>query len=585
VRFLSSYRRAIMVGFKLCLIAFASAVSPSLTADPFLHKQIRDDAFLLKSIESALGGDGLRGRVDKLHARLRPLFLSLPKNSKHLLSHAAARYALHRIIVEMHGWSIAGLEPNASTFNTTSLVGSGMLRSIVPEHIEYIFEDGVGGDGFTLQALAVLAATVEHLVHDHQQMIVRRVCELFGFPTAGAMNLQDVRTVVHLYKAVFLIGAGDENIDLSTFTAPLARRLLEEAPERYPGWDDTALFLDDEIATFAFNTRSQNNPFRSREGSLEMALGVVERAADHFPRQVAEPECQEIKEDLLAFETGDSGRIRLADFYRAGLTSRFFYVETKDFLRDLGALDESDYVHGPKVIVSNYVLSKVNCLAHSHTYSICCINECDHLYSQLEDAAAGYEATPRRIASIVAALSSSTVQAPRNLSQSLLERLDDIASSNSGNVLLHSRLFAQWLHQAFPRECQYPHLTGTTTSLSPDAWSERHGVPYRIDHVPGTRMKVLNTSIEMLDREVAARHGGGEPDVGDTEDLMWSLDEEVFAPPTPSLSKRLTSMVCSWSASVGYLAGFLGLLVAIAAKAKLLFSTKESEKKPLCVFV
>jgi hypothetical protein len=460
-----------------------------------------------------------------------------------------------------------------------------MLRGVVPEHIEYVFENGVGGDGFTLQGLAVLAATVEHLVHDHQQMIVRRVCELFGFPTAGAMEEKDVRTLVLLYKAVFLIGAGDENIDLSTFTAPLAQRLLDEAPTRYPGWEDVVTFLDDEIATFVFSTRSQANPFKSREGSLQMALRVVEQAADHFAQHVAELECQEIKDDLLAFETGDTGRIRLADFYRAGLTSRFFYVETRDYLRDLGALDESDFVHGPKVIVSNYVLSKVNCLAHAHTYSICCMNECDHLYSQLEDAAAGYESTPKRIADIVATLSSSTVQAPRNLSQSLLQRLDDIASTNAGDVLLHSRLFAQWIHQAFPRECQYPHLTGTTTSLSPDAWSERHGVPYRIDHVPGTRMKVLNMSIEMLDREHSAKHGGGEADVGDGEDLMWTLEEETFAPPTTSPSKRLISMVSSWGSSVGKTCAVLALLVAVAAKAKMLFSTKQSEQRSDCVFV
>ena len=61
----------------------------------------------------------------------------------------------------------------------------------------------------------------------------------------------------------------------------------------------------------------------------------------------------------------------------------------------------------------------------------------------------------------MANLSSSTVQAPRNLSQTLLRRLDEIALGHDGTVVLHSRLFAQWMHQAFPRECPYPHVTGT----------------------------------------------------------------------------------------------------------------------------
>jgi hypothetical protein len=406
---------------------------------------------------------------------------------------------------------------------------------------------------------------------------------LFDFPTAGAMDKETVRTLILLYKAVFLIGAGDQGLDINSFTAAQAKSLLHDAPLVYPGWDDTVTFVDDEIASFVFKTRSQANPFKSREGSLQMTLRVVEQVADHFANHLAEPECQEIKEDLLAFETGDTGRIRLVDFYRAGLTSRFMYVETKDYLRAMGALDESDFVHGPKVVVPNYVLSKANCLAHSHVYSICCINECDHLYSHLEDATGGYESTPTRITDLVAALSSSTVQAPRNLSRSLVERLEEIALSNGGNVLLHSRLFGQWMHQAFPRECQYPHLSGTTTSLDPVAWSEKHGVPYRIDHVPGTRMKVLNMSVDTLDREFAARQNTTAADESETENLMWTMDEETFVLPAPSLSKRVSRELCRLKGT-GMMVVFFALLAAVAAKVNMVFTDRAHERSD-CVFV
>jgi hypothetical protein len=371
---------------------------------------------------------------------------------------------------------------------------------------------------------------------------------------------------------------------MSRFTARDARKLLQEAPRKYPGWDDTVAFVDDEIESYAFNTRSKANPFKRRQGSLEIASRVVEQAADHFAPHMAELECQEIREDLLSYETGDTGRIRLVDFYRAGLTSRFFYVETKDYLRALGALDESDLLHGPKVIVSNYVLSKVNCLAHSNSYSICCLNECDHLYGQLEQGTSGYESTPDRIATVVAGMSSSTVQAPRNLSQSLLQRLEEVAGSNGGNVLLHSRLFAQWMHQAFPRECPYPHLTGTTTSLSPMAWSDHHKTANRIDHVPGTRMKVLNMTIDMLDSEFASKQGALQADGEDVEDLMWTLDEETFVLPTPSLSKQLISLASSWAGNLSMLAALLGMLLALYTKAGGFIST-ESHAKSDCVFV
>ena len=36
--------------------------------------------------------------------------------------------------------------------------------------------------------------------------------------------------------------------------------------------------------------------------------------------------------------------------------------------------------------------------------------------------------------------------------------MEQVASHHGGKVPLHGRLFAQWLHHAFPRECPYPHV-------------------------------------------------------------------------------------------------------------------------------
>merc|ERR1719498_1899389 len=118
------------------------------------------------------------------------------------------------------------------------------------------------------------------------------------------------------------------------------------------------MFLDDERQSLAFTDRSRANPFKKPETSLQVALRVVERSADDFAVRVADPECHEIKDDLLDFERGDTGRLRLADFYRAGLDTRFYFLETKEYLEAVGALDTSDSLVGPKVIVSNYVLTK-----------------------------------------------------------------------------------------------------------------------------------------------------------------------------------------------------------------------------------
>jgi hypothetical protein len=368
------------------------------------------------------------------------------------------------------------------------------------------------------------------------------------------MGEDHLNTVISFYKAMFLIGF-DIGLNATTITAGRARSLLQRAPRAYPGWEDTVLFMTDERMSLTYNERHVANPFWTLDSSLEVAFRVVEKVADHYARHVAEVECQEIKEDLLTYERGDTGRIRLADFYRAGLESRFWYVERKEYLQAIGALDDSDMIWGPKVIVTNYVLAKSNCMAHSYAaYAICCINECEDLYGQIEQAVAAPEATPHRIASVVEDLSSATVQAPRNLSQELLGRLDDIASRTHGSVVLHSRLFAQFMHQAFPRECPYPHLTGTTTDLNPMEWSKENGMSYRIDGKGKNKKVELNNHIEHLDRELSYQLNDTEAaNDADAEQIVWTSEEEHLVVPKVSFVRRAMSFFGSSVARGGLL--------------------------------
>merc|ERR1719330_1457846 len=93
----------------------------------------------------------------------------------------------------------------------------------------------------------------------------------------------------------------------------------------------------------------------------------------------------------------------------------------------------------------------------------------------LERAIAAPTATPGRIAELVAGLRSDSVDAPRNLSASLMSRLGEIADHHDGLVPLHGRLFAQWMHHAYPLECPYPHAAGTAQPLTPDEWMDASG--------------------------------------------------------------------------------------------------------------
>lgn len=127
------------------------------------------------------------------------------------------------------------------------------------------------------------------------------------------------------------------------------------------------------------------------------------------------------------------------------------------------------------MIVPNYVGSHTNCIASSSLYSVCCIDECEQLMGQLERQISAPEATTSEIMGVVSGLSSSSVEAPRNLPTKLVNRLDDAAAMHGGTVQIHGRLFAQWMHHAFPRECSFPHLSGSTTPVTPDEWLDSKG--------------------------------------------------------------------------------------------------------------
>merc|ERR1712107_745469 len=108
-------------------------------------------------------------------------------------------------------------------------------------------------------------------------------------------------------------------------------------------------------------------------------------------------------------------------------------------------------------------------------YSVCCIDECEQMMGQLEREIAAPEATPSQIIGLVSGMSSSTVEAPRNLPMKLVNRLDDAAAQHAGTIQLHGRLFAQWMHHAFPRECPFPHVSGSITPVTPAEWLDSTG--------------------------------------------------------------------------------------------------------------
>merc|ERR1740121_950196 len=120
-------------------------------------------------------------------------------------------------------------------------------------------------------------------------------------------------------------------------------------------------------------------------------------------------ECVRLKSGLLNMwnQGNATGRVRLVDFYRLGMDSEWSLNEKADYLRTLGALDES--VEGtPTVIVPNYLTARPNCLQSTQLYSVCCRNECEDLLGHLEKTLGEPSASPEQIVELISKLPSQT---------------------------------------------------------------------------------------------------------------------------------------------------------------------------------
>merc|ERR1719188_710184 len=249
------------------------------------------------------------------------------------------------------------------------------------------------------------------------------------------------------------------------------RVLEQQIKADFPAWDDFMLWVED-VRKTSSSDRARRS-FNVEEFTFERVIAEVQELNDRLGA-FQDIECRSLKAGLADMEYKNTGRVLLSDFYRAGLDGKFLFMEHVDYLRRLGALDETDPKH-PSVIIVNYLASPANCLASTSFHSVCCFDECEGLMGHLERSIAAPTASPGRVAELVAGLQSDTVDAPRNLSASLMSRLGEIADHHDGQVPLHGRLFAQWMHHAYPLECPYPHAADTTSPITQDEFMDLYG--------------------------------------------------------------------------------------------------------------
>jgi len=492
---------------RIVLIASVFSCSSSESANAFLGSSAYSSPMTIEELHRELVQTD-HGELDAIERVLAPMYATLPKNANGKLSHAAVCYALNRYFVQQHGWFINGMSPDGSGWNSSSTTTPMQERA--PAHVQELLELHLGSRGLNLRELAALASVLHNQVNQEYLGRSDRAYRMTEAPMEGRATEQQFTKAITLWMTMLIIGPDMHRVNNKQILG------AESRMRRYfPHWDDLLLWVQDVRQSVAYTQRTRQNPFVGESFELE----AMHQVAAEVPRRFGwwhDQLCVDMKSALLEMEgTRSTGRVSLGAFYggkSAGKDWRF--IESVDYLRQLGALDESD----PKrlrVIVPNYLSGPNNCIEASGVHTYCCKDECGVLVAEVERGIAAPTGAVGDIAKVVAQISTDTVDAPRNLTSELISKLDSVASRHGGRVPLHGRLFAQWMHHAFPNECPHPHVSGTTAPKTTVAFKKSGG-------------KVSVTAEERA-QHIAAHASRTESRENDMERLLWSEEEELLS--------------------------------------------------------
>merc|ERR1719219_2952042 len=375
---------------------------------------------ILDQLEEALGSNSRAAtevRLQDIEEALRPIFDSLPKRfSGSKVGPPAARYALHRLFIQRHGWQIKGLAANGETWAENPATAA--LGNRVSHHVKGVFDERLSSIGLDLHELSVLASMMEHLIHSEAEDRLKVAYNFSSEAITHVLSRQSATKVIETYMAIYLTGLNVTKVERAKM-----KHLIDNIQKYYPGWKDTRPFLHDVQRDAAHDLEAY---------SFHDIMSVIEQVGERFGR-FQNQECLDLKESLVKLEEFDgSGRVRLGDFY----SGQWHFTESVEYLRQLGALDESDKSN-LRVIIPNYLNAPSNCIASSAYYGVCCIDECEEIVSQLERRLQAPTASPAEVAAMLHMQLSdlpSSVAGNRTPSKAILDKLQELADHHDGRV-------------------------------------------------------------------------------------------------------------------------------------------------------
>lgn len=526
--------------------AGGGASSAFLAAAPLV--ELRDEVH--QAISEALGAnhDLSRGHFGHVREGLLPLWRALSKNQHGRIDKRSLRYAVHRYLMRSRSISVLGLEPLQQ--GAASSAVASLFTDHAPLFVRDLLEGGaLGSDGahagFSLDDVVAMAAMLEELVMHHGQAMLEAVYKSHGWQHEQALTRVQVGILLETYLVRWMMSGDRDTIKILEKN----RTLLETS---FEDWATIRIYAAGIVKQFERDgVRAHGARWNPLDGRFTFAdvLDMTGRISLGFG-SFWYSECERVKTSLESLEQSASGRVRLSDFHGAALSGEWRFSESKDYLRNLGALDETSSTLGPRVIIPNYLQGASNCIVTDDHFRVCCASDCEPHIAEFEEAVQGPMGAPELILAVAGNMTVGLEDDASQLTEALTTQLYEIAKVHNGQVPLHGRLFGQWLHYVFPRDCPFPHKAGTVASMAP--------LEYGDEYMASDREIEKNVA-EANYNTLLAGNTSDDAMFGDSESAMaqWSREEEEL------LSDHI-HMQAPWQAQ-GALGPRLLCLLALAA--------------------
>ncbi|CAK0884133.1 unnamed protein product [Prorocentrum cordatum] len=426
--------------------------------------------------------------LSRLENRLRPIYVTLPRDGDGLPDSSGVRYLARRYLEAEHGWVLKGLDTapwlrdghNASLAaarRAAEVLGTGgalqpaaawapLLSALSPQR----------GRGFTLREAAEAVHALEALVASHDAVLMRRARAL----SKARVHEHEQPTPMHKALVMYVV-----------LLHTRSRDLISPGPDQDPRAEVAVRRALDELADLRvdFSNHMSGVPLAQAldEATRDANVGSSQSAARiysgmrHLRRRLAErytSGCRRLRGVLSSMDHEGTGQVEFRHAYATKLQN-WQFLETPEYLAAVGALTKKGAKGvGPGVLIPNYVSGVNSCddRGGAHPTMWCCPDECEaEILPRLEAAAAGPRISPKQVWAALSRLIKADKTVAADERKELHSQLRALGlRSRDGSVEVHGRQLGSWLHRAFPQTCPRPPARGSPAvvdpALSPLAW-------------------------------------------------------------------------------------------------------------------